>query len=127
MKNCNATEINDDTWEKVDGVCPHCGGHHVLRNKLYILTSLPPKFEYLCTDCHKNFYSTERFPTLALYQNTPKTSSGTESFVYVPPTNIPTGWVCPKCGRVYSPDVTMCPYCGNFNIDILNVPPITIS
>lgn len=23
------------------------------------------------------------------------------------------GWICPKCGRVYSPFTQMCPYCGN--------------
>ena len=22
------------------------------------------------------------------------------------------GWVCPKCGRVYSPNMMMCIYCG---------------
>lgn len=22
------------------------------------------------------------------------------------------GWICPKCGRVYSPYTHMCPYCG---------------
>ena len=23
-----------------------------------------------------------------------------------------TGWICPKCGRVYSPLMVMCSYCG---------------
>lgn len=22
------------------------------------------------------------------------------------------GWVCPLCGRVFSPHILMCPYCG---------------
>lgn len=26
--------------------------------------------------------------------------------------NVPTGWVCPICKRVYAPFTTMCPYCG---------------
>lgn len=25
----------------------------------------------------------------------------------------PTGWICPKCGRVYSPTTPMCLYCKN--------------
>lgn len=25
------------------------------------------------------------------------------------------GWICPKCGRVYSPSTTMCPYCAGDN------------
>lgn len=31
------------------------------------------------------------------------------------------GWVCPKCGRVYSPSTTMCLYCGGNS----NTVPIT--
>ncbi len=26
------------------------------------------------------------------------------------------GWICPKCGRVYSPYTQMCPYCQPGNI-----------
>lgn len=26
------------------------------------------------------------------------------------------GWICPKCGRVYSPYTQMCPYCQPDNI-----------
>ena len=22
------------------------------------------------------------------------------------------GWICPKCGRVYSPSTSQCPFCG---------------
>ena len=28
----------------------------------------------------------------------------------------PKGWVCPKCGRVYSPSTPMCWYCGDKQI-----------
>lgn len=35
----------------------------------------------------------------------------------------PRGWVCPKCGRVYSPSTPMCWYCGDKQIT--NVPNTT--
>ena len=30
-----------------------------------------------------------------------------------PNLSAPQGWVCPKCGRVYSPTTPMCFYCGS--------------
>ena len=32
------------------------------------------------------------------------------------------GWICPKCGRVYSPDTIMCNYCGGNT----NIMPLTV-
>lgn len=37
----------------------------------------------------------------------------------------PRGWVCPKCGRVYSPNTTMCFYCGGTEPQITNLPNTT--
>ena len=28
------------------------------------------------------------------------------------------GWICPKCGRVYSPTTSMCFYCGNETVTV---------
>ena len=28
------------------------------------------------------------------------------------------GWICPLCGRVYSPTTMMCYYCGNYETTI---------
>ena len=30
----------------------------------------------------------------------------------------PRGWVCPRCGRVYSPSTSMCFYCGGNSREI---------
>ena len=30
----------------------------------------------------------------------------------------PTGWICPKCGRVYAPFTSECPYCNKSNYTI---------
>ena len=39
----------------------------------------------------------------------------------------PRGWICPKCGRVYSPSTSMCWYCGGNTTTVINTttPPNT--
>lgn len=47
------------------------------------------------------------------YQNPPSTTgipSYSETYPKTPRTEY--GWVCPQCGRVYSPWTSMCLYCG---------------
>jgi len=38
------------------------------------------------------------------------------------------GWICPKCGRVFSPSVTECSYCNSqtYTITCTSDPTITI-
>ena len=37
----------------------------------------------------------------------------------------PKGWICPKCGRVYSPSTPSCYYCGG-NTEITTTTNITV-
>ena len=37
----------------------------------------------------------------------------------------PRGWVCPKCGRVYSPNTSMCYYCGGNDTQVYASPNTT--
>lgn len=30
------------------------------------------------------------------------------------------GWICPKCGRVYAPNISMCNYCYNKSVANIN-------
>lgn len=77
------------------GLCPKCG-------KPYIYVGdIPPEgftkgLEPYCT-CNENKY------TLNKELN--------DSFVF---SNL--GWVCPKCGKVFSPDIYECRYCNNIKI-----------
>ena len=32
--------------------------------------------------------------------------------------NYLTGWICPKCGRIYGPFIDQCFYCNSYNYTI---------
>lgn len=45
----------------------------------------------------------------------PTATTTVSSSGYDFPLPIVYGWVCPKCGRVYAPSISMCCYCNNLD------------
>ena len=70
-----------------------------------VLTSYPPQYSFKCKHCDHIWTGFEA------YQIPPVTAwPNLEPDISVEPLNY--GWICPKCGRVYSPTTSQCRFCG---------------
>ena len=75
-------------------ICPRCG-------KPYTYTGDPvDNIEDLICTCGRK-----------------KNKNIDQDFYLIEHDSINKGWVCPKCGRVFSPSTTECPYCNLRNND----------
>lgn len=109
--------------------CEKCGSTNVKVDFNTSYTSNPAKYGYCCQDCGEkgfvtlvtrsevddldikiNDYINDKISNIKGLSdninivNTPKKEDKGGGLM---------GWVCPKCGRCYSPFTSMCQYCNN--------------
>ena len=116
-----------DNWHPYVGTCPHCGSANIEANYGLVLTSYPPQYNCKCKDCKGTFFSGQ-----TTYENESDSAKpslpNNPSWVPYDPIEQPSitpinpgygygnrqGWICPRCGKVNSPDRDFCD-CSNNN------------
>lgn len=113
ITNSQQTTYNPlEDWKPYLGKCPHCGSTNIEANYGVVLTSMPPQYNCRCKDCKGTFFSgqinqenqtiTPYIPGLPVY---PTTQPQKPQYDWG---NIRQGWICPRCGKVNSPDRDFC-------------------
>lgn len=92
--------------------CKKCGSSNVKVDFDTAYTSFPLKYGYKCQDCGEMDYISyeELLKNLGVGNSFPNNKNVNHSEEIK---GSLTGWVCPKCGRCYSPFTSMCTYCSN--------------
>ena len=111
----------NNTWGPYIGTCPHCGSNNIEANYGMVLTSMPPQYNCRCKDCNGTFVSGQIkqenkhiIPDIVPPFNPPYTPTQPENPNYdYGWGNMRQGWICPRCGKVNSPDRNFCDCSSN--------------
>lgn len=100
-----ATTAVLEDWKPTTILCPKCGGKNTAFNTMCVLATYPEQYQYICSDCG------HRWTGFKAQSIGPMQSWPDLEFENITPIG-QMGWICPKCGRVYSPSTSQCLYCG---------------
>ncbi len=79
--------------------CPNCGQYHVMATNISDLQA--------CSSCGYSYSAGTEAITSSPHSNLNPTISKTTH-----PGSFNYGWICPKCGSVFSPTTDSCPHCS---------------
>ena len=102
LANETATQSSLAHWVEGGKPCPKCGSFHTQKNIAVCLTTYPCQFPFKCKHCSHEWTDHEWYDGGLSYQPKPDDLNPHKEY----------GWICPKCGRVYSPSTSQCFHCG---------------
>lgn len=96
--------------------CKECDSTNIEVNFSSVCLCSPPKYRYKCQDCGKlGFVKCDDVNRSDFNLNGVQEIKETPNTLKEKNKGGMMGWICPKCGRCYSPFVSMCSLCNNGN------------